>query len=297
MNRILFTLLILLASASQMRAADGDLFPYPKPPADMELLQDRCDYLVGHFWDRVDFKSAMSKRDALNSTFGDWVSFMPYATADTVHAATARLLDKVKKSGQYTLVVAQLAEAWTYSDTTDIFSEEIYYPFAKAASENKKISAADRARFESHVRIIDNSCLGGRVEHLNYVTTDEQKGSIDDVHTQAIVVMFNHYDCSDCSMARVRLNADYNTNALIKAGLLTVMSIEPEEPTTEWLVEAASYPKEWIVGASADADEWFDLRYSPTFLLLDSRHKVLAKDFDIDGLLAALARLKAHAGI
>ena len=44
MKRILIILSILV-SATAMRAADGDLFPYPVPPADMTTLQEFSAWL------------------------------------------------------------------------------------------------------------------------------------------------------------------------------------------------------------------------------------------------------------
>lgn len=290
-------IMIIALTAAGARAADGDLFPYPVPPEDMERLDERCDYLVTHFWDRCDMKSAFSKTEKLNDTFGDWISFMPYASADSVYAAIGRLLDSVKKSGPQTLGLARMAEQWTYSDSAEVFSEEIYYPFAKAAAENHKISGADRARFEHHVQIIDNTRQGGVMKHLKYVTPEGLPGSLDSIRTQAIVVFLNDHDCEDCALARVRLSADINANALIKAGLLTVMCIEPDEAGPEWLAATTGYPAEWIVGASEDASSYFSLRTSPEFYLLDARHRVLAKGFPIDGMLRALAAIRANTGI
>lgn len=295
--RYLMIVIAALAAALHMRAADGDLFPYPVPPEDMVRLDERCDFLVTHFWDRCDFKSAMSKSEKLNNTFGDWIGFMPYASADTVHAAIARLLDRVKKSAPQTLNLARMAEQWVYCDTSEIYSEEIFYPFAKAVADNRKIAGADRARFENHVQIIDNTRQGGVMTHLKYVTPEGLPGSLDNIRTQAIVVFINDHDCDDCSLARVRLSADINANTLIKAGLLTVLCIEPDEPTAEWLAASASYPADWVVGASEDASQYFSLRTSPQFFLLDARHKVLAKDFPIEGMLRALAAIRANTGI
>ncbi|MDE6288949.1 MAG: hypothetical protein K2M00_09220 [Muribaculaceae bacterium] len=111
------------------------------------------------------------------------------------------------------------------------------------------------------------------------------------------MIFFNDSDCDNCALARIRLSADINATALQRAGLLTVLSIQPGDVTEEWLTAAASYPSDWINGVSEDADEYFAIRSTPDFYLLDSRHRLLAKNFDIEGLLAALARLRASSGI
>lgn len=278
-------------------SADGDLFKYPVPPAELTRLDERCDYLVTHFWDHADIKAYMSKSEKLNNTFGDWIGFMPYASADTVYAAIDRLMDAQKKHGPQALHLARLAENWVYSDTSEVYSDDIYYRFARAAAENKKIPAADRARFESQVRIIDNTRQGGKLSHLDFVTPQGKEMSVDSIRTQAILVFFNDHDCDDCTLARVRLSADHNANKLIEAGILTILSIEPGDASAEWHVAAASYPENWVVGAAEDADAWFNLRTSPQFMQLDARHRILAKDFPVEGALRSIAAIRANSGL
>jgi len=296
MKRIIIYIICAISTIG-MHAADGDLFPYPKPTDDMTSLTERCDYLVSQFWKRCDFKSAMSKKEVLNATFGDWVSFMPYASADTVHAAIDRVISAISKSGPQTLEFARMAENWTHSDTTDIYSDEIFLPFAKAAAGHKKIKDNDRHHFATQVQIIENTQIGKPLNHLEYVTPSGEEGNFDDIRTQMIVLVFGHHDSDAANLARVRLSANINATALIRAGLLTILYLEPGAATDEWKTAAESYPSDWTIGASANVREYFSLRMSPAIYLLDARHKLLAKDIHIDGLLAALAQLRQNAGI
>lgn len=294
MKRISLYIVTILAAAGIARAADGDLFPYPQAPADMQRLDERCDYIISRFWRQCDFKSAMSRSEKLHSTFGDWIALMPYAHADTVHAAIERLLASVAKNGSHTLTLARMAEDFTYCDTAEFRSSEIFLPFAKAAANHKKISAADREHFASHIRRIENSETGKHVEHLDFTTTEGIKANLDNYHTQMVVLFFNNRDCIDCSMARVRLSADYNINQLIDRKLLTVIFIDTNAADNYWLQSAASYPSNWVIGASTDAEKWFDLSNPPTILLLDGRHKVLAKNLTADGLMAMMAKIAGN---
>lgn len=296
MKRLILSLLAAL-SLSTTFAADGDLFPYPKPTDDMVSLTDRCNFLVSEFWKRADLKGAMSRRAALNSTFGDWVSFMPYADADTVHAAIDRLVKASAKSGPMTLEFANLAEAWAHSDTTDIYSDEVFYPFAVAAANHKKVPADRREHFRRAARIIDNTTVGKPVAHLNFTTPDGKPADIDSIHTQMIIVMFSGHDKDYATIDRIRLSADINATALIRAGILTVVMLEPGPASDDWKAAAASYPAEWVVGAMPDAAEYFPMRLNPSIYMLDARKRLLAKDIRIDGLLAAMATLRQNTGL
>ena len=298
-KKLIFTLTVALGVTISAKAADGDLFPYPQPPADMDRLDERCDFIVSRFWRPCDFKSAMSKTEKLRSTFGDWISFMPYATADTVFASIDRLLASNAKNGPLTLMFAQMAEEFAYNDTAEMRSAEVFLPFAKAAAAHKKIPAPERAKFALMVQKIENSMEGKPVAHFEYITPEGLKTNLSSTRTQMIAVVFNRHDCRDCSTGRVRLSADYNINTLIDRGLLTVISIEPGEATNEWLEATASYPSNWIVGAMPDANDWFELPASDSMsvMLLDGRHKVLAKNIPIENFMATMLAMRRQAGL
>ncbi len=297
MKKLFISLVVAFTAVVSASAANNDLFPYPVPPEDMVTLQERCNYLVVEFWKPADLKSALSRQEKLHNCFGDWVSFMPYAHADSVHAAIDRLLDRYKKNGKVMLRLAQMAEEWTFSDSTGTFSEEIYYPFAKAAAQCEKIKNEDRIRFGHHAQIIENSGLGNKVQHLNFTKPDGSQGSIDDLRTQIVILWFNNHNCDACTLGRVRLSADINANALIKAGLLSVAQIEKGEATDAWKIATETYPENWTIGASPDAAEYFDLRGRQTIFILDARHKVLAKSDEIENLLHTLASIRRNAGL
>ena len=282
----IFAILALLCSAAGVQAQE--LFVYPTPPDSMQTLQQRSDYFISRFWDRCNFGSAMANPVKFNKSFGDWLSLMPHASADTVHAAVNKLLKRFEKQGPETLALVNMAENWMWSDTASMHSEELYTPFVRAAVANKKISKAEKARYQAQLKILESSAVGATVPDFTFIRPDGTTGRLSDAAEGASVLIFvNDPDCDDCRMARVRLSADVNTRDLIDKGRLTLISLLPDEPNAEWREAAAAYPENWVVGAMEDADTLFDLRYPPVFIYLDSDHKVLAKGLDIDHLLGA----------
>ncbi|MCM1067876.1 MAG: DUF5106 domain-containing protein [Muribaculaceae bacterium] len=301
MKKFLTVILAALALMCTLpaRAASGDLFIYPVPPDTMLSLQPRCDYIVLRFWDRCNFGTAFDKYpEKLNAAFGDWISIMPHASADSVHTAIDKLLKRFEKKGPETLALATMAENWLYSDTAQFSSTEVYLPFVRAAAAHKKISKADRARFEHQKSVIESSSTGSTVPDIPFTDASGAKGSLAQVKAGSILLFVNDPDCLDCTMARIRLSADPNARELIDRGELAVVSIYPGDTDDEgWeKARAASDPK-WVTVAMPDADNYFDLRSTPLFLFLNRRHRVLATDLDIDYLLGAFleANLKTKA--
>lgn len=290
MKRLLYSILIL---ASALVAAKAEnYFPYPEPPAHLVTLGERTNYLVEHFWDRCDLKSAFSARAKLEGAFRDYVSFMPYAQADTVHMSIDALLEKMKKDPKHLLILGEIAEKTLYSDSAEVLSDELYLPFAKAVATNKKIPGASRARFEHQAKVLENTQVGATMADFVYETPAGDRQSFYSITTPYTLLFVNDPDCEDCALTRVRLAADYNTKQLIDDGRLTILSIYPDEATDEWRAEAAAYPANWKVGAWADTDEWVDLRFPPVLYFLDKDHKVMAKNLQLENVLYTFSLLQ-----
>lgn len=286
----IFTAIAITLGVSAPVSAQNDdtLFPYPVAPESITNLYQRCNYLVDHFWDKCNYSTAFMSRNKLDDAFGTWVGFMPYATADTVHIAVDRLIDKVKKSGPNTLTLARMAERWLWADSAEIRSEEIYLPFARAAAGHKKISGADRARFAAQVKQIENSSVGSQLPPMKLVAPDGSQSLLNDYDGKNVVIFFNDPDCTDCNMARVRLSADYNAKRLLDAGKLTIISIYPGEPDNAvWLTAATEYPQNWKIVAAPDADDYFDLRATPAIYLANGK-VIKFKNLPVDNLIDAL---------
>lgn len=283
-----FAAVLTLFAAPLLRAADGDLFPYPKVPDDKVTLSERCNYLVHHFWDKANTTAMFSSRQKLRGTFGDWVGFMPYATADTVHLSIDRLIEKVSKNGPNTLALAEIAEGWLYSDTSEIYSEELYLPFAKAAATHKKIGKAEKERLAAQVKVIESSGLYATVPaDIRFTASDGTQMRIGDLKGRSILLAFVDPMCSDCQLDMVRLAADPNIRDLTASGDMTVVMLYASRPDERWQAKVAQMPEGWISGTMPDADEYFDLSAIPAYHLLNSEHKVMAKRLVADDLLQA----------
>lgn len=286
MFKRLIIALIALVSLGAASAQDT-LFPYPVAPDDMTTLQQRCDWLVLRFWDRCNFDTAFRYPERLHKSFGDWIAIMEHASLDSATVSIDRLIRRFDKKGPQTVALAAVAEEWLYSDTTSTFQEELYLPFATAASNAKKVSGAEKARFAMHRQVIESSAVGRTVPDLRFIKRDGSTFSLNEIEGKSILLFFNDPDCGDCRLAKVRLAADYNTNQLIDRGEMAIVSIYPGEPDDDWRNAMATAPENWTVVALPDADLYFDLSESPAFFYLNAAKKVLAKHLDPEYLLNA----------
>lgn len=291
MKRI-FLLLTILASLCV--SAQEPFFQYPSPPESIEGFYPRCNYIVEHFWDRCDMKTAFSSKAKFKNAFNDYVSFAIYAGKDTVSSSVERLIKEVGKQPKNLLTLGLIAEECLYSDTTEIYSEELYYPFAKAVATCKKISAADRARFVRQEKILANTQVGMVVPDFTFTTPDGSTKNFRSEKGKRTFIIFSDPGCEDCRMLFVRLSADFNLRKLIDKGYIKLAVITPGEADDEWKAAVSSYPEEWVVGASEDVDEYFDLESLPATYYLDTTQKILSKSVDTSRLIEMFRVINAN---
>lgn len=290
MKHLLFSVIAYVLVIFSVKAEDT-YFPYPQPPEDLVTLSQRSNYLIEHFWDRCNFKSAFSSRERFKSAFCDYVSFMPYANPDTIHISIDNLLDKVKKKPENLLTLAQIAEETLYSDSAMFWSDELYLPFAQAVVDAKKISKTDKARFAHQVTILSGSQVGMKAPNLELITPQGESVMLDSISAQHIILFFNDPECTDCNIVKARLAANLEANNLISAGILKIVCVYPGEADNEWKEIASQYPQNWIVGASGEADLLYDMRVIPSLYYLDAQHKIAVKNMIIDNVLNAFVIL------
>lgn len=270
------------------------LFPYPEPPKGMENLYDRCTYLTFHFWDKCNVNNAFNKPEQLKSAVKDWVGFMPYASADTVRISINNILERISKSGPNTLEMTRMIEAAAYTDSSDYYSEYIMLPFAKAASNHKKIKGKDREYYKMIAERIEGSDVGVIAHPISLVTATDSihpavaLESLDRIGTPNILLFFYDPDSFDCVMARARLSADPSIQSLIDMGLLDIIAVYPGEPDDRWRESTASMPANWLIAASPDARRYFDFSELPCIYYLDGNHKIIARKVDANNIVNAM---------
>lgn len=291
LRHLIISMLMMIAAGSQLRAQS--FFQYPIVPDSISTLTGRCNFLANHFWDYCDLKSAFSSKQRMADEFKGYLEILQLASPDTALTAIDRFTARLDKQPKDLLFIAGIAEAELYSDSAKMWSDELYIPFARAVERNKRVDKASKLRFKHQADILTNSLPGTRIPSIPYVTADGGKGDVLNDSAQVIVLFINDPECSECSLARIRLHADISTSQLIDDGVVKIISISAVDPDDKWKTEVADYPADWIVAANPDIDMTLDLRGgTPSFYILDRNHKIRFKHLDVNQVLDVMRQLK-----
>lgn len=298
MKYAIISLITFAASALCSSAqTPQQFFQMPVVPDSIVLLHDRTDYLLAHYWDFCDIKKALSSRDKFRGAVVDFFSLMPYGTVGGVTDAMQSFMKKVSTSKEPVLLVSDIAEATFYSDTAAVPSDQLYLIFLDQFLANKKVDKTTKLRYEHIYRILDASQPGKIAPVTKYTDILGQEHTIVPDTTKAgAIVFFNDPDCSECSMARLRIDTDVLSRMVIDRGIVDFYCIYAGEPDDQWRQSVTSYPENWKVGASENADQQWDLRFSPVFYVLNRDGSILLSTSNAGEIIDILGRLAQVSG-
>lgn len=287
--RLAIAVMAFVASPSVM--AQEPYFQLPIVPDSIQEFQPRVDYLIEHYWDFCDFNKAFSNRDRMGESFKSYLNLMPHASARQAHRCIATLLKKLEKRPDDIVFLANTAEGHVHSDTSEIYSDELYLPFIRAVVDNKRVDKSLKARYEHQVRVLSASQVGMSAPEFEFTDREGQKRTFAPDSSEVTIICFFDTDCGDCHLARTRLNADIATSNYIDRKLVRVVAISLEEPTEEWREKVKNYPETWTVGTAPDLDTLYDITSIPSFYILDENSVIRLKNATIDSLLQVMSRL------
>lgn len=256
------------------------LFDYPAAPDSIEGLQERSDFLMDNFWKPMDFGAKKSvDQNALNHAFSIYAIPMQFASAEKVGASIQSLTKSVAKNPVLALQLTKAAEENLYGPRAPFWSDELYLKFIDALLANKGVKKERKLRYERIRKLISNTMQGTVPPDFDYIRADGSKAhySPNGVIT---VIEFGDPGCTDCQLAKLRLDTDPAFTKLVEQGKVNVLFIY-SDPEEGWEEKLKTYPSNWHVGASEETGDLYDMRLSPSIYVIDRKGRVAVKNTDV----------------
>lgn len=283
------TLVISISASAQVNGAvSQQFFQLPIIPDSIVSFQNRCDFMVTHYWDFCDLKKAFSSRDKMADAFKMYISFMPYASADVVFKSVDKFLGGISKKPDDMLFIARLAENNIYADTAEFQSEQLYTHFIDGILKSKKLDKNSREYYEKQASVLHNSQEGMMAPSFDITDSQGTKTKfVTDTAQFATLLMFMVPGDSDAELAKTRLNANIKTSQLIKSGMLKIYCI-----ATKNNGERFTSPEGWTSGFAPGIEEIYDVRKSPMFYIINSEGKILKKGNELEPVLNVMQLIR-----
>ncbi len=292
MKKIILALITLISSVTAMAQVNGavtqDFFQLPIVPDSIVNFQNRCDFMVTHYWDYCDLKKAFSSRDKLAEAFKVYLSFMPYASATTVFSSVDKFINNMSKQPDDVLFIARLAENNIYADTAEFQSEELYSHFLDGLLKTKKLDKEFKTYYENQASVLHNSQEGMQAPAFSFRGTDGSTMEFKTDTTQfATLIMFMEPGNTTAEMDKMRLNADVKTSQLVRSGMVRIYCIATTDNG-----ERFTSPDGWISGYAPEISKIYDVRKSPMFYIINNQGKILKKGDDVEPIFTVMQLLR-----
>ena len=293
MKPILWFITALAVASLPMRAQvqlaeqqPGTLFAYPLAPDTCSTLEERCNFIITHFWDGFDISKPITDDAAFERTFRDFVDFFRYSHRNVVMSTVRDFINKAQSNDSNLQKVGQVAESALYGTEAEYWSDEVYVAFAKALAGSKQLPRDVRDHYASQLARINSVQVGAMLD-FEFVGLDGLKQHLSDLNAKTFILLFLD-DSTDSMIGRLRLSTDVALNALLNEGEATLVCLCANKYTADWASAAAGYADNWIIGCGENLAKDLDLRAFPVCYMLDDQRTILNKTLSVEALMTAV---------
>ncbi len=255
------------------------LFDYPVAPDSIPDLTGKSEWIVEHFWDKMDFKNKTAvDQNAMNDAVSVYISPMRWCNDAVIDRSLNNLFKNLEKNPLLSIQFTRAAEEALYGPRAVYWSDPVYIRFIDNMLKNKKIPAARKARFIRHKQLLENSRIGEYPKEFDYTTVT---GSTAHYAPTGVltVIEFGDPGCDECRYARLKMETDVTFSGLVDKGAINVLFIIPD-PSDGWQTEMVDFSPKWHVGASDTVADIYDIRSTPSFYVIGRDGRIIAKNID-----------------
>lgn len=253
--------------------------PLPTVPNDLTEPGERAAYVMFHFWDELDFSDTTRclNKDFVEQNFSNFVSLFPIADVQAQKRAVSHLMARAAVQSQVYDLLVETARKYLYDPNSPMLNEEYYAIFVESALSGKVCTEAQRIRLSAERGWIGQNRVGTPATDFEYMTNKGKVTSLreTEIAHELLLVLYDP-TCDNCHKIIDGLKDNAGINDAIAEGSLQVLAINllcDESPS--------ELPDTWMQGTDISGIQDRDLyiiRATPSLYLLDSEHRVVAKD-------------------
>ncbi|MBD5357060.1 MAG: DUF5106 domain-containing protein [Bacteroides sp.] len=265
------------------------LFEYISAPEELATLDEKSNYLVEHFWDKMDFKTKTTvDQTALNHAFKVYTTTIRFAEKNKATASVNKLLENLSKNPTLLLQFTKAAEENIYGPRADVWIDEVYIKFLQTLIKNKKIPQARKDKYEKQLSMLESSIVGNKAPQFKFENSNGTEASYFPMTTPTILI-FGDPANTDWRIARLRMETNTALNQAVEKGKINILFILPDFQEG-WKDEVANYPQRWTVGCADKLGENLDIRakssiYFASVWFVDSEGKIALKNTPLEEVI------------
>lgn len=296
---LILPLLLLSCSAGNRPAhaaaveppAGPEELPLPQLPATLREPRDRADWLLGHFWDALDFRDTLRshRRDFMEQNFVNFVSLFPHASVEAQVSAVGTLMRAAEADTAAYVLLTEIAEKYLYEPNSPMLCEECFIPFLEEIVRTPVLDDLSKIRPRSLLEAARKNRPGTQAADFGYIARDNRRLRLSTTPAERLLLFFYDPECPHCREIMAALDGDPAFNEAVRSGRLTVLALYADGDRAAWERTKNDLPARWIVGFDTGeirSGDLYVMLAMPSLYLLDGKRRVLLKDAPAEYILA-----------
>lgn len=270
------------ACGGRVRGRDSKpaVFEVPVPPAMMQSVEERTEYMVANYWAKY---SADIDSLTLEQAFADWAAL----SLAVPHSVSEKSLVSVYEKDS--IRVLPLARKYLYDPNSPYRDEDLFGVLAARAGGEE---------YSRIARLCALNAVGSKAADFVFEDARGRRMKLSDVNADYTLLLFGNPGCHACKEIETMLASSWIIASAVEAGIVKVLDIYIDEDLEAWRNHLSDYPRTWLCGFDPlfviRDGGFYNIRAIPSLYLLDKDKKVILKDAPADRLCAVLEALLSY---
>ena len=302
--------IILTALSAPIAASSQEIgeLALPQVPATLRTPPARAAYIIGHFWDALDFADTLRSHDRgfMEQSFADYVSLFPIADSSSLAPAVSGLVARAQADPEALSLLAEIAGKYLYEQDSPMYDEEHYLLFADAfvdAFAGAPLRDYELLRIKARRTAIRKNRIGTEAADFVFETVAGGRMRLSEAvgaHRRTLLLFYDP-ECAHCMETVSELSSMEALNEALAGGGMCVVAVYSGMDVMSrvtWRRTLDRLPSTWIVGyddGTVYTEDLYVLRNMPALYLLDSSGRVLLKDTSPERLAVELRLIDLRA--
>ena len=313
-NLIICASFLLMAGCSGNRKAEQfKALPFPDvvPPAMIEDVNARVEYMAVRWWDGITDPSreypcdtllvSGVSRDDVEQKFSNWINLLGMVDMSVAGKSLTHLYDRVaaceKKDTASNVfeTFTDLVIKYLYDPNSPFRNEDYYAYYASRLSSSEFVDDVLKEKYARETRLAALNKVGTKAADFRFADVRGSIHTLYGIKSELTLLFFSNPGCTACKVIIDVLNEDPVISALISDGIMSVLNIYIDEDLEAWRSYMPIYPEKWYNGFDPDlvikGDCLYNVRAIPSLYLLDRDKTVIMKDVPENKLFDFLNRI------
>ena len=292
---------LLMAGCSQNRKAEQfTALPFPDvaPPAMIEDVADRVEYMAVRWWDGITDPAREYPCDTslvsgvslgeVEQKFSNWVNILGMVDMSVAGKSLNRLYDRAaaceKKDTASNVfeTFTDLVVKYLYDPNSPFRNEDHYAFYASRLATSEFVDDVLKEKYAREASLAALNKVGAKAADFRFADARGRIHTLYGIKSELTLLFFSNPGCTACKGIIDVLNGDPVISKLIESGIMSVLNIYIDEDLEAWRSYMPIYPEKWYNGFDPDfvirGDRLYNIRAIPSLYLLGRDKTVIMKD-------------------